>query len=361
MRLNKTLLVFLLILGFAFGCATPPKNDTVHLWPEFPNEPKYAYLDSYYGGPGFVEISFWDRMFGVPQMQAMNHPNGVFAVGDRIFITATGDGNVTKIEPAKKQVVFYGVGQLKRPVGITGLQDGSRIYVSDAILKAVIEYDAEGKYISTIGRKDELKNPTGLAVDPASRKIYVVDSFGHKVNVYALATGQLVSTIGKPGKGNGEFMFPTNVTVQKETGNIFIVDSQNFRVQVFDQDGKFLRTFGKLGDSWGNFTRPKGIAIDSEANIYVVDAAFNNIQVFNDKNQLLLDLGGAGMGPGQFQLATGIYIDDKDRIFVTDALNSRVQVFQYFSEQWRKEHPEEYAKYLLRSKPAPSDAQSVNK
>ena len=72
------------------------------------------------------------------------------------------------------------------------------------------------------------------------------------------------------------------------------MDSMNFRVQIFDPDGKFLRVFGKLGDSFGQFARPKGIGVDSEGHVYVVDSAFNNVQIFDETGRLLLFLVGLG-------------------------------------------------------------------
>ena len=97
----------------------------------------------------------------------------------------------------------------------------------------------------------------------------------------------------------------------------------------------------------GTFSRPKGIGIDSDGHVYVVDAAFNNFQIFDETGQLLLFIGGEGNAPGQFQLPAGMYVDEKDRIYVVDSFNFRVQVFQYLSDRWKKEHPEEYNKYLL--------------
>ena len=48
----------------------------------------------------------------------------------------------------------------------------------------------------------------------------------------------------------------------------------NFRVQVFDKDERFYSKFGRHGDASGDFSNPKGIAVDSEGHIFVVDANF---------------------------------------------------------------------------------------
>ena len=107
----------------------------------------------------------------------------------------------------------------------------------------------------------------------------------------------------------------------------------NFRIQVFDLDGMFRSNFGKLGDGTGDFSKPKGIAVDSEGHIYVVDAEFDVVQIFDKQGKLLLIFGGSGTQEGQFFLPAGIFIDEKDKIYVCDSYNSRVQIFQYIKEQ----------------------------
>ena len=108
-----------------------------------------------------------------------------------------------------------------------------------------------------------------------------------------------------------------------------INDALNFKVQIFESDCTFSDFFGKHGDGTGEFSKPKGVAIDSKGNIYVTDAIFDRVQMFNTRGELLLTFGESGQAPGQFWLPTAIYIDKRDRIFVADSYNKRVQVFQY--------------------------------
>jgi DNA-binding beta-propeller fold protein YncE len=84
-----------------------------------------------------------------------------------------------------------------------------------------------------------------------------------------------------------------------------------------------------MGDAPGTFSRPKGVAADSDGNIYVVDALFDNIQIFDKQGRLLMAFGNHGRGYGDFWLPTGIFIDDHDVIYVSDSSNRRVQIFNY--------------------------------
>jgi DNA-binding beta-propeller fold protein YncE len=102
----------------------------------------------------------------------------------------------------------------------------------------------------------------------------------------------------------------------------------NFRIQVFDLDGRFISSFGSHGDGSGDFAQPKGVGIDAEGHVYVVDALFNRVQIFDEQGVLLLVFGGDGGAPGEFWLPSGLQIAG-DRIYVADSYNRRVQIFQF--------------------------------
>jgi len=107
-------------------------------------------------------------------------------------------------------------------------------------------------------------------------------------------------------------MKPSHVTVDHE-GNVYINDSFNFRVQKFDADGKFIKSYGYQGDTLGGFARPKGIAIDREKHLYVVDTAFENVQVFDEESTyLLIFFGGFGPEPGSMYMPSAAYVDYKN-------------------------------------------------
>jgi sugar lactone lactonase YvrE len=102
----------------------------------------------------------------------------------------------------------------------------------------------------------------------------------------------------------------------------------NFRVQVFDADGGYLRSFGRAGDGAGDFDKAKGIAVDSDGHIYVVEGFHDVVQIFDESGKLLLAFAESGAGAGQLWLPTGIAIAG-DRIYVADSANRRLQVFEY--------------------------------
>jgi len=157
------------------------------------------------------------------------------------------------------------------------------------------------------------------------------------VLVYDADTLKLLRKIGTTGHNHelttpGDFSKPAAVAVDAE-GNLYVADTMNNRIEIFDADGQFVSTFGKVGDGPGYFARPKGVAIDSDGHIWVADGVQDRVQVFNKEGQLLIALGGHGMLPGQFQGLTGITIDNKrNRVYTSELYPGRAQEFHYITD-----------------------------
>ena len=83
----------------------------------------------------------------------------------------------------------------------------------------------------------------------------------------------------RSGTGNGQFNIPEGVATD-ESGNVYVADTGNQRIQKFDADGNFLTTWGSEGSGNGQFEGPVGVATDGSGNGYVVDSGNNRIQKF---------------------------------------------------------------------------------
>ncbi len=347
-----SILCALFLMLFFYGCAQPVHNRTVRLiWPSPPETPRIVYLKSYYGQSSFRKSeSMLDILIGKKRtFLQMRKPYGAAASDGKIYVADTGHAVVFIFNTKKKKLSFLGnrgYGRLAVPVDVAVDTKNHIVYVSDAKLKKIFGYDSKGNLRIAIGKKGEFKSPTGIAVNSRLGRLYVVDTFAHRVDVFSV-NGKKLFDFGKRGVGNGEFNYPSNIAIDRRNGNVWVTDTQNFRVEEFDKNGKFIRKFGKIGDIPGTFTRPKGIAVDSDGNVYVADAAFDNFQIFNEKGKLLLYIGSFGSAPGHFILPAGMYADKNDKIYVVDSINGRVEVFQYVSKRWKKQHPEKYKKLLL--------------
>jgi DNA-binding beta-propeller fold protein YncE len=245
-----------------------------------------------------------------------------------IFVADVGAMGVHRFDPKGDRYDLIGAEggtHLPSPVGLARGREGE-VYVTDSALAEVlvIRPGAEAAVRMPLPR---MKQPTGIAFDPARNRLYVVDTGAHRVNVFGL-DGTLRSSFGQRGTGEAEFNYPTQIW-RDPRGRLYVTDSLNFRIQVFDDDGRFLAKFGQAGDGTGDFMRQKGVATDSFGHVYIVDALLNALQVFDGTGQLLLSMGEMGSKPGEFWLPAGLFIGEGDMIYVADSYNQRIQVFRY--------------------------------
>jgi sugar lactone lactonase YvrE len=164
----------------------------------------------------------------------------------------------------------------------------------------------------------------------------VADVTLDQVLVYDADSLKLLRKIGTTGHNHelttsGDFARPTGLAVDAD-GNLYVCDTLNNRIEIFDADGKFVSAFGKAGDGPGYFARPKGIAIDSDGHIWVADGMQDRVQVFNRDARLLITFGGHGILPGQFQGLVGIATDKNNRVFTSEMYPGRVQQFRYVTD-----------------------------
>jgi len=95
----------------------------------------------------------------------------------------------------------------------------------------------------------------------------------------ACAGGTFLTTWGSSGTGNGQFNGPGGIAVDG-SGNVFVADNGNNRIQKFDNAGTFLTTWGSFGIGNGQFFGPQGVAVDGSGNVFVAEFGNNRIQKF---------------------------------------------------------------------------------
>jgi sugar lactone lactonase YvrE len=352
------------------------------VWPNPPAITRIKYTNQFFGEKRETKQQqqqkqgWMDKLAGAaagdtPQSQKLYYqlvqPYGMAVDSKgRIYI---GDGKVRAIfiyNPETKDVELIKNGVQARLHLLTGLviDDADTMFVADSELKHVLVFDKDRKIVGAISQG--LMLPGGLAIDNENRFLYVADTGLDQVLVFdADPPYKFLRAIGtKSGKHDlrapGDFSQPTNVAVDKE-GNLFVSDTWNDRIQVFDADGNFIRTFGKAGDGPGYFARPKGIAVDSDGHVWVADSMQDRVQVFTPEGKLLIYMGGHGLLPGQFSALSGLTIDKNNRVFTSEQYPGRVQMFRYFTDAEARLEWQEREKNQAAKKAAPASEQTAEK
>lgn len=104
-------------------------------------------------------------------------------------------------------------------------------------------FNAAGKFLTAFGAGLFSGIPEGIAIDPVTHNVFVSDTFGDRVLVFAQGGGKkkkkknkpyaLITQFGSSGSGNGQFSQPLGIAVDPTTGNVIVVDEDNNRVQIF--------------------------------------------------------------------------------------------------------------------------------
>lgn len=232
-------------------------------------------------------------------------------------------------------VVFDAFGRLSQiktgfaaPLGIATDSDGN-ILVAESQAGRVSVFDSQWNLIGSLGAGDgEFTLPNFIAVDPeaGSKTVFVSDSAANRIKVYT--NGVAAFSFGTAGTDSGQFDFPTGIFAT--TNELFVVDQNNGRMQVFDHAGNYLREFniskttGSLGALSG---RCQGMMVDDYGRVYVADAFQDVIRVFDTAGTSLGTIGSFGSAPGQLRSPFSVAMDRFNRLFVASPNNGRVEIY----------------------------------
>jgi len=272
-----------------------------------------------------------------------------------------GDDNppILEFSPSGKLLRSFGVGLFGHPHGFTVDKDGN-IWTTDtndeetilgmpakgangaALGQVVLKISPAGRVLMTIGTPgvrgtgpDTFDRPTGVSV-ASNGDIFVADGHsGNKSNsgriVKFSSDGKFIKTWGRLGPEPGNFREPHDLFVGGSKNYVYVADRQNNRIQVFDQDGTFIA-------AWTQFGQPSSVYVDRRDNIYVgatyQDPAQGNVmRATTAPNDRAIVIGNAITGelkylipdPGDLRTmtdtgtsASGIGVDDQGNIFAAD-------------------------------------------
>ena len=207
--------------------------------------------------------------------------------------------------------------QMIYPRGIA-IDDMDNIYVSSS--HKLQKFTSNGELIKCIGKEGEFNVPRGVTLH--DNQVYVCDTNNHRIQVFDLNL-YFVRSIGSHGKGRGEFNAPYDVKLDT-AGNIYIAEYNNSRVQVLDNSGHFIRTLGDEGER--KLSRQSGLHI-ADKYVYISDLGGNCVVVYETSGQFVTSFGRSGKNEGEFNYPFCITSCVDGFIHVCDNWNNRVQIF----------------------------------
>lgn len=312
----KRVTALIALVASLAGCASQQAATETVFFPPAPNLPRVQYLA---GISSSEDVEGKQNSFsllsvgGVEQkkVRLIIKPYGLAAAGGKIYVADIA-GQVLILDLAKKTFDKLkgdnGIGKLKKPSNLT-VDSRGFLYVSDVGRKELLIYDDQGEFLKAIGRELDLF-PGPVAVD--DDRLYVLDTRRSSVRVLDRTSFEQIKEIGRSDDPEQALSLPISM-VMDQKGVLRITNAGNGKVMSFDRDGHFLSAFGQLGDGFGQFSRPKGIAADGNGYLYVIDSAFQNVQVLTEQGRILMFFGGADLKTGGMNLPAGITLS-KDNL-----------------------------------------------
>lgn len=305
---------------FAVPCAASGP-----VWPPSPDRARVAFETEINFADLSRETGFFGKigriLGGDDPEDRLGLPFDVLPVEGMLFLTCQDLPALVRLDPVEKSYRLYRCGDrpLETPVSLAVL--GGDVLVSDSgngTVYRLVGDDLEPWITSGLIR------PTGLAVPADGGNVFVVDTGDHRVKVFD-PDGTMTGEIGGRGDADEDLNFPTFAA---EAGKgVLVNDTLNYRMKIFGPAGGLLAAFGEEGNGPGTFSRPKGVAQDDAGNVWVVDALFDNIQIFDPAGRLLLVVGRSGQQPGEFWSPAGIGMQG-GLVYVADTYNNRIQVLK---------------------------------
>lgn len=199
------------------------------------------------------------------------------------------------------------------------------LYITESQHCRISIFNRDGNKVNSIGMIGSppfgYARTTGVAIH-SNGDIYV-STFASKV--YRLnKKREVIGCVGKEGTGNGEFKWADGIKIYNE--QLYICDYGNSRVNVFDLNLKFIRTFGKSTEGPSKLLNPADLALDTQGNVYVADYSMHKVVVFSPEGAYLTHFGGEGEEKGRLKFPVGI-CTTPHYVYVSEQGNNRVSIF----------------------------------
>lgn len=206
----------------------------------------------------------------------------------------------------------------------------NRIYVLDGTHGQVKVFNEQGTFSFSFGSKGrgkkQLLNAMGIGIDDEG-DVYVADSGNHRIQIFDY-TGKWINTFDLPKQTGDKPSDPTDVAVNSARDRCYVVDNDNHKILMYNKNGsQLLKQWGERGEVLEKFRYPFFIAVSQDGAVAVVDILNTRVQVFDPEGKFIYLVGDWGVDRGEFYRPKGIAIDKNNRILVSDSVLGVVQIF----------------------------------
>ena len=219
---------------------------------------------------------------------------------------------------------------LSSPYGVV-ITKNEEIVVAELSANHITILNKEGKKVKSFGtyttNEGHFNVPRGVAI---SHDGHILVTDNHRLQKLTFE-GDCVKSVGSSetgltGNGPLQFSYPMGITVHPTTGQIFVADTDNYRIQVLSNDLTYSHSFGMRGSSPEQFNNPSDVTFDNEGYLYVADRDNHCIKKFTSTEQHISTFSSYGSNPGQISYPSSIIIDN-NLLYVSECGNNRISIF----------------------------------
>ena len=216
--------------------------------------------------------------------------------------------------------------KLVYPRGVALLSDNTVLVAAQHCVK---KFRMDGTFIASVGSKGsgklQFNEPWAVAADERGKRIYVCDTYNHRIQVLNFDLSYH-SSFGSKGTGPQQFNSPAGIATDSHH-NVFVADFGNHRVQVFNSEGRFQHQIKQRGAGMEELHRPVSVCIDRDDNVYVLEYTNCCVSVFSNKGDFIKSFGREGNKAGEFRIPYGIAVDNSGCVYISEYGNNRIQIF----------------------------------
>lgn len=260
-----------------------------------------------------------------------------------IYVSDSANNRVAVFDSEGNYLDDFGQGQIDESANLEFNETTGQVFVGDVNGNEIDVFEPDGTYVRsfgefTVGTDRPFEGPAGVAFSPDFEKFYVANYAGDEIYVFDPGTGEQIDVIGESGTGAGQLSGPSALAISQTTGNLYVSEQLNSRIQVLTPQGESLKTFGEprprpvdpsipVPDDLepGQLSDPVDIALDESNNVYVTDTLNNRIQVFDSEGNFLTLVDEIAAEPSTYFWPIGAQYED-GKLYTSDFFHNRVVV-----------------------------------